>query len=54
MINGIVRKVGSKWVLIAEGEVIFKANTRVKCFKYAHEHEIRITGYEHGKHEGNN
>lgn len=50
MVNGIVNKVGKKWVLIdAETEDnIFIGLTRVSCFRYAYQNQIKIVGYSQG------
>lgn len=47
--NCKVLKNGKKWSVVHEnGEVVFTGKTRVSCFRYAAENNLKITAHQHG------
>lgn len=47
--KAVVKKQGRKWIAVYEnGEVAYTGKSRVDCFRWAHENNVEITGYQHG------
>jgi hypothetical protein len=44
-----IEKLGRKWIVVLEdGSRVYTGNTRVGCFRYCTENNLKITEYQHG------
>ena len=44
-----IHKEGRKWHVLTNGTIIYTANTRVACFRWAVANGYRVAAYGHGE-----